>query len=148
MQHVKDIISSYGPATKYDTDWNQCAVTALSASFEISYDEAHAAAQQYWNRQHKKGTKSSQLFKTFKPKSVSTFLGRTLTPVETTRPYWCPRNGKRMRKMKVKSFSQQYPTGTYYVIVARHALVVKDGVIVDNRRDSATRNVLHAWRVG
>lgn len=148
MTHIKDIISSYGPATKYETDWNQCAVTALSASFEIPYDEAHAAAERYWKREHKKGTKSSQLFKTFKPKSESTFLGRTLTPVETTRPYWCPRNGKRMRRMKVRSFAQQYPKGTYYILVARHALVIKNGVVLDNRRDGDSKNVNYAWRVG
>jgi hypothetical protein len=143
MANIKDIISSFGSATKYEKDTNCCAVIALTASFEIPYDTAHEVAFQQWGRVDRRGVPSARIFSSF---NSGSFLGRCIEKVQTMREYWAP-GGSRMRKMKVKSFAQLYNRGTYYIIIRSHALVVKDGVIIDNRRDAANRNVVKAWKV-
>jgi len=36
-------------------------------------------------------------------------------------------------KYTVKTFCQKYGIGTYIVLVHKHALVIKDGIVVDNK---------------
>ena len=52
------------------------------------------------------------------------------------------------RQKTLKSFMQSHPKGTYMVLVAKHALVVKDGELLDweNNKFEPTRKVMGAYK--
>ena len=53
------------------------------------------------------------------------------------------------RQKTLKSFIQSHPKGTFMVLVARHALVVKDGELLDweNNKFEPTRKVMGAYKI-
>ena len=53
------------------------------------------------------------------------------------------------RQKTVKSFIQDNKKGTFLVLVSKHAFVIKDGVLIDNRGEEfrPTRKVQDAFKV-
>ena len=53
------------------------------------------------------------------------------------------------RQKTVKSFIQDNKKGTFMVLVSKHAFVIKDGVLIDNRGEEfrPTRKVQDAFKV-
>ena len=53
------------------------------------------------------------------------------------------------RKKTIKSFIQSHPKGTYIVMVAKHALTIKDGELLDwdNNKFEPTRKVVSAYQI-
>jgi len=123
---------------------NDCAVRALANAFNVTYDVAHTFAADKFKRKAKKGTKKffitlSQLgFATFDLFQDSLFPERKTYSIHPLK-----RNNKRIGIVNtdythkvvnhtVKTFCAKFNKGTYILTVNKHALTIKNGVIIDN----------------
>jgi len=99
---------------------NDCAVRAFANAFNITYDTAHQLG-----------------FATFD------LFSNTLFPETRTygiHPLKRSKSGKVVNtnythkevNHTVKTFCEQYNKGTYIVLVRKHALTIKDGIVIDN----------------
>ena len=142
---------------------NDCIVRAIANSFEIDYDSAHSFAKSKLGRKDKKGTTNSRgvlmnlknqklefeksgqldLFCDNKVSKTIYFIGD------------CPKMGGKLRNRSythkdvaytVKTFMDKFKKGTYFLIVNKHALVCKDGVLIDNpgKRFAGYRRVVES----
>jgi hypothetical protein len=122
---------------------NDCAVRAFANAFNITYDTAHAFTADKFKRKAKKGTKG--MFVTLSQLGFATFdlFSNTLFPETRTygiHPLKRSKSGKVVNTSythkevnhTVKTFCAKYNKGTYIVIVSKHALTIKDGVVIDN----------------
>tara|TARA_B100001093_G_scaffold47509_1_gene40374 strand:+ start:93 stop:587 length:495 start_codon:yes stop_codon:yes gene_type:complete len=122
---------------------NDCAVRAFANAFNISYDVAHKFAEDKFARKAKKGVKN--MFRTLNDLGFATFdlFSNTLFPETRTygiHPLKRSKTGKVVNTKythkevnhTVKTFCTQYNKGTYIVIVSKHALTIKDGIVIDN----------------
>jgi len=123
---------------------NDCAVRAFANAFQITYDTAHKFAEEVFKRKPKKGTKSvfpilSKLgFAQFDMFADSLFPETRLYSIHPI-----ARNNKRIGIVNtdythkvvnhtVKTFCSKFNKGTYILTVNKHALTIKDGVVIDN----------------
>jgi hypothetical protein len=123
---------------------NDCAVRALANAFNVTYDVAHTFAADKFKRKAKKGTKKffitlSQLgFATFDLFQDSLFPERKTYSIHPLK-----RNNKRIGIVNtdythkvvnhtVKTFCNKFNKGTFIVTVNKHALTIKDGIVIDN----------------
>ena len=122
---------------------NDCAVRAFANAFNISYDVAHKFAEDKFARKAKKGTRN--MFQTLAELGFATFdlFSNTLFPETRTygiHPLTRSKTGKvvnhtyRHKEVShtVKTFCTEFNKGTFIVIVAKHALTIKDGIVIDN----------------
>jgi len=122
---------------------NDCAVRAFANAFNVSYDVAHKFAEDKFARKAKKGVKN--MFRTLNDLGFATFdlFSNTLFPETRTygiHPLKRSKTGKVVNTKythkevnhTVKTFCAQYNKGTYIVIVSKHALTIKDGIVIDN----------------
>ena len=122
---------------------NDCAVRAFANAFNVTYDVAHAFAADKFKRKAKKGTRN--MFQTLAELGFATFdlFSDTLFPETRTygiHPLTRSKTGKVVNhayKHKevshtVKTFCAEFNKGTFIVIVAKHALTIKDGIVIDN----------------
>jgi len=122
---------------------NDCAVRAFANAFNISYDVAHKFAEDKFARKAKKGVKN--MFRTLNDLGFATFdlFSNTLFPETRTygiHPLKRSKTGKVVNTKythkevnhTVKTFCTQYNKGTFIVIVSKHALTIKDGIVIDN----------------
>jgi hypothetical protein len=122
---------------------NDCAVRAFANAFNITYDLAHEFTADKFKRKAKKGTKN--MFRTLAELGFATFdlFSNTLFPETRTfsiHPLTRSKTGKVVNhayKHKevshtVKTFCAEFNKGTFIVIVAKHALTIKDGIVIDN----------------
>ena len=122
---------------------NDCAVRAFANAFNVTYDVAHAFAADKFKRKAKKGTRN--MFRTLNELGFATFdlFANTLFPETRTygiHPLTRSKTGKVVNhayKHKevshtVKTFCAEFNKGTFIVIVAKHALTIKDGIVIDN----------------
>jgi len=122
---------------------NDCAVRAFANAFAITYDTAHKFAADVFGRKPKRGTKS--MFPTLAKLGSAQFdlFTDSLFPetrVYSLHPFKRSELGKVVNyayKHKevshtVKTFCAEFNKGTFIVMVAKHALVIKDGVVIDN----------------
>ena len=122
---------------------NDCAVRAFANAFNITYDLAHEFTADKFKRKAKKGTRN--MFQTLAELGFATFdlFSDTLFPETRTygiHPLKRSKSGKVVNTSythkevnhTVKTFCTQYNKGTYIVIVAKHALTIKDGIVIDN----------------
>ena len=122
---------------------NDCAVRAFANAFNISYDLAHGFAADKFKRKAKKGVKN--MFRTLNELGFATFdlFSNTLFPETRTysiHPLKRSKSGKVVNynythkevNHTVKTFCAMFNKGTYIVLVAKHALTIKDGIVIDN----------------
>ena len=122
---------------------NDCAVRALANAFNITYDTAHMFAADKFKRKTKKGVKG--MFITLSKLGFATFdlFQDSLFPETRTygiHPLARSKSGKVVNtnythkevSHTVKTFCEQYNKGTYIVIVRKHTLTIKDGIVIDN----------------
>ena len=122
---------------------NDCAVRAFANAFNISYDVAHEFAADKFKRKAKKGTRN--MFQTLAELGFATFdlFSNTLFPETKTysiHPIARNKDGKVVNtdythktvNHTVKTFCNKFNKGTYIVIVKKHALTIKDGIVIDN----------------
>ncbi len=122
---------------------NDCAVRAFANAFNVTYDVAHAFAEDKFARKARKGVKG--MFITLSKLGFASFdlFSNTLFPETRTygiHPLARSKSGKLVNtdythkevNHTVKTFCAKYNKGTYIVLVAKHALTVKDGIVIDN----------------
>ena len=117
---------------------NDCVVRAIANAFNISYDIAHEFTAKEFKRKARKGTKA--VFSTFSALGKVTFdlFQDTLFPITKEYKLKCvnkPVNKEYTHKRvnyTVKTFCASFSKGTYIVLVNKHALVIKNGIVVDN----------------
>jgi len=117
---------------------NDCAVRAIANAFNITYDNAHMFAATKLERKVRKGVKS--MFTKLDLLGEVTFdlFSNTLFP--ETRTYKLDGKLKPLNpsythkpvKFTVKTFCAKFNKGTFILLVNKHALCVKDGIVIDN----------------
>ena len=117
---------------------NDCAVRAIANAFNVCYDTAHMFASTKLERKARKGV--SAMFSKLDLLGEVTFdlFSNTLFP--ETRTYKLdgvlnPINKDYTHKdvsYTVKTFCTKFNKGTYIVLVNKHALTIKDGIVIDN----------------
>ena len=117
---------------------NDCSVRALANAFNITYDNAHMFAATKLERKVRKGVKG--MFAKLDLLGEVTFdlFSNTLFP--ETRTYKLDGKLKPLNpsythkpvKFTVKTFCAKFNKGTFILIVNKHALCVKDGIVIDN----------------
>ena len=132
---------------------NDCVVRACANAFNITYDIAHKFVTTEFKRKARKGTKN--VFSTFSTLGKVTFdlFQDTLFPITKEYKLKCvnkPVNASYTHKRvnyTVKTFCANYGIGTYIVLVNKHALVIKDGVVIDNgdMRFTGYRRVVESY---
>ena len=132
---------------------NDCVVRACANAFNITYDVAHKFVASEFNRKARRGTK--KVFNTFSilGKVAFDLFQDTLFPVTKEYNLKCvnkPVNRSYTHKKvsyTVKTFCAKFSKGTYIVLVHKHALVIKDGIVVDNSdmRFTGYRRVVESY---
>ena len=141
----KKMIASNGPATAMEKDAKNCAVLALSAAFEIPYDYADAFARVQWKRKSRRGTNTNAIINTMKSAtSNSPVFEKVAKECNVINVYVTPKKLVNCRS-KLYTFANNNKKGTYYVLTRGHALVVKDGQILDGTKPGSA--VRYAWKI-
>ena len=132
---------------------NDCAVRAFANAFNISYDVAHEFTAKEFKRKARKGTHG--VFTTLKALGGVTFelFSNTLFPETKTYKLKCvnePINKDYTHKevkYTVKTFCAKFSKGTFIVLVNKHALTIKDGIVIDNpdMRFTGYRRVVESY---
>ena len=125
---------------------NDCVVRAIANACDVNYEQAHQYCAETFDRKKGKGT---QLFTTLlKTNSEMVFdevgqLDLFAQGIKRNVKHLgdMPKMGGQLINPKykhkkvaytVKEFAQRFNKGNYILEVAKHALAVKDGVVVDN----------------
>tara|TARA_R110002153_G_scaffold6655_4_gene30523 strand:- start:1441 stop:1950 length:510 start_codon:yes stop_codon:yes gene_type:complete len=126
---------------------NDCMVRAVANAFEIPYDQSHAWVKDVFKRGVRQGTNAvistlSEIDKAvFEPQGQLNLFNSdekqiTIKPLGTS-----PKRGGKLQNpaythkpvaYSVKAFAERFKKGNYVVLVNKHALAIKNGVIVDN----------------
>lgn len=142
---MQEYISNNGPSVSMKGEDKDCAVRAVAAAFDVSYDTAHIFAESNWKRKRRKGTNTPAIIKTMEGLSNRDVLfNKKAEPISTINEY-PTKDGVVKCKSKLSTFASKNRTGTYFILVRSHATVVKDGIVLDNYSPGST--VKHAWKI-
>ena len=117
---------------------NDCFVRACANAFNITYDVAHGFVTKEFKRKARKGTKNVLGVCKALGKVTFDLFQDTLFPITKEYKLSCVSRlinkeyTHKKVKYTVKTFCAKYSKGTYIVLVNKHALVIKNGVVVDN----------------
>ena len=105
---------------------NDCAVRAIANAFNITYDVAHTFTAETFGTLQSLGTVSFDLFNdTLFPETKEFTLEGKSKPINKDYTH-------KKVAYTVKTFCSKFNKGTYIVLVHKHALCVKDGIVIDN----------------
>jgi len=154
-----DFKNGYDAITANDSratgEKNDCVVRAFMNAFDVPYNEAHKYVSEHFNRERRKGTvntagklmmMTTESIPNLNGKKVihvgsHPSKGRTHTKqlLNTQYPIYKETivDGELIKEKTyagytVGKFIQQHQKGTFILLVAKHALTVKDGVMLDN----------------
>jgi nitrogenase subunit NifH len=150
---ISDIVKSQGSHSLKQGEYNDCVVLSLAASLGVSYDEANRLAKTQLNREPRKGVRLGTLVQWFDSNNeivVNDIVSKSVEKVNTKSAYLYKRSGKvNYCQMNLNTFIKTYPKGCYYMIVSNHALVIKDGNIIDHAHNVVRKNriVKFAWKI-
>lgn len=116
---------------------NDCVVRSVASAAEVTYRTAHKFCKDFFGREDKRGTNNMNIVSQMLLAETSgielegkEFAVRVLGKGEIKNRYKL--HGKVIfRKKTLKSFISTHLTGTYLVMIANHALTVKDGEVYD-----------------
>lgn len=131
---------------------NDCVVLAIANAMGVDYDTAHTYARRQLNRKNGRGVRTVTIHSEFGKGNIkvgdreATFTQMKGLQIKNR---YVVKGETIDRKKTLKSFIQSHPKGTYIVLVARHALVVKDGILIDHPglEFKPTRKVQAAYEV-
>jgi len=153
LENFKSGYEVSSKSTKAKNEKNDCVVRAMANAFEISYNIAHEFVAKKFKRKAKKGTNGTRnTLKGLRIVSFNRSEGEQLSLFESNKSKRFqiehlgdqPKDGGNLVNPKynwkgapkvaysVKEFAQRFKKGTYVLLVKKHALTVKDGVIIDN----------------
>ena len=129
-------------------DKNNCTVKMLQNAFGIEkYEDAASEAIKLWDRKRGRGVKTLEILASFQTGKV---LGKKVEKVDATNHYLAIGGGTIARKMNLTSFSRKFKKGTFIILVNHHALVCKDGELLNAiMGEYGPKNalILNAWEV-
>ena len=134
---------------------NDCVVRSLATATNVQYETAHEFVKEFFGRTNKRGTNNvaiaAQMLK-FETTGIELgnkkFTLRILGKGEIKNLYKL--KGEQIWRQKtLKSFIASHQKGTYMVMVAGHALTVKDGEVLDwsSNKFLPTRKVQAAYEL-
>ena len=133
---------------------NDCVVRSIAAATGVNYRTAHTFCKEEMGRESKRGTNNVHLTTTFlKAQDDGLKIGNKEFDIyglkkEEIKNRYKLKGEEIWRQKTLKSFMQSHPVGTFMVLVAKHALVVKDGELLDweNNKFEPTRKVMGAYK--
>lgn len=134
---------------------NDCVVRSVASAADVAYNVAHEFCNKVFGRIDKRGTSSVNIASVMLNAETSgieiggkKFSVRVLGKREVRNRYKL-KGEVIWRKKTLKSFIASHMTGTYLVMVANHALTVKDGEVLDWKSNSflPTRKVQAAYEL-
>lgn len=134
---------------------NDCVVRSLASATGSSYETAHQYAKDMFGREDKKGTSnlaiSTQMLRledSGMKIADKTFEVEVLSKSRVKNRYKL-HGDVIWRQKTLKSFVKDNSKGTYLVMVAKHALTVKDGEVLDwdTNKFLPTRKVQSAYKL-
>jgi hypothetical protein len=148
-------IKNYERSSIAKSETNDCFVRALASATNVDYDTAHSFVKEEMNRKNKKGTQNLEIVNAMKKFELNGLkVGSREYEVEVIKKPLLTNKYKLYgeyihRQKTVKSFMKSLPKGTFIVCVSKHAFVVKDGVLIDNKGEEfrPTRKVLAAYAI-
>lgn len=112
-----------------------CFVYAMASAFDLPYDEAHQVVKDKFKRQDRKGTSNIALVNgmremiDYRVNLNGKFVREVM--LSPTKVYHL--HGQDIeRKNRVSTFMKEHTQGTYLILTGNHALVSKDGEMIDN----------------
>ena len=129
---------------------NDCVVHAVAHVFEFGYKKAHDFCREFYKREKGRGVfgfrdigliGKKEKFDWAKEKY---FSNHNISKVNTENKYrvrseWSGKMQTKLRRMTLKSFLKNYPTGRFLLAFNNHAIAVIDGVVVGNGKWDARR---------
>ena len=134
---------------------NDCFVRALAVATGSAYEAAHEKAKSSFGRPDKKGTPNENIVAQMLNYEMNgmtigdnTYSVSVLGNKDTKNVYKLY-GEKVLRQKTLKSFIETHPKGTYIVTVAKHALTVKDGEVMDwnSNKFLPTRKIQGAYKI-
>ncbi len=136
---------------------NDCFVRSIASATEVTYRTAHSFCKKVFNRVDRKGTKNIHITSAFKAMQENdrgltignkSFSTRKLSEKEVKNRYKV-KGDVIWRQKTIKSFVQAHPKGTFIVLVAKHALTIQDGELLDwdANKFQPTRKVQGAYQI-
>ena len=134
---------------------NDCFVRALAVATGSAYETAHEKAKSSFGRPDKKGTPNENIVAqmlNYEQNGMTigdnTYSVSVLGNKDAKNVYKLY-GEKVLRQKTLKSFIESHPKGTYIVTVAKHALTVKDGEVMDwnSNKFLPTRKIQGAYKI-
>ena len=146
---LKNFKNGYEVSGKSETakrEKNDCAVRAIANACNVNYEQAHAWVKDAFNRQDGEGTfmfnfimKQTKQIEFEQAGQLDMFADNSVKKIKHVGD--SPKQGGTLANPKyrhkpvaftVKEFARKFNRGSYIVSVNKHALAIKDGVIIDN----------------
>lgn len=158
--NITEQVIKQGSATKLNADSNNCTVLSFAAATNIPYDQAYSIAQDKWSRVKGKGVTTSTLTRFFGEDNINVCEHNIIIndiatkfvskKIDVKNYYLYKKTGKiNTCQMNINSFIKKYPKGTYYMLVSKHAFVIKDGEVLDHEshKNKMSRRIKAAWNI-
>ena len=146
---LKNFKNGYAVSIKSETarnEANDCVVRAIANACDVNYDQAHKYVSDTFGRKKGQGTQLFTLLLKTNKEMVFDEVGQLDLFTQGIKRNVkhigdMPKMGGQLINPKykhkkvaytVKEFAQRFNKGNYILEVAKHALAVKDGVVVDN----------------
>ena len=146
---LKNFRNGYEVSGKSETakrEKNDCVVRAVANACNVNYEQAHAWVKDAFGRQNGKGTfmfdfimKQTKQIEFEQAGQLDMFADTSVKKIKYVGS--SPKKGGTLANPKynhkkvaftVKEFARKFNRGSYIVAVNKHALAIKDGVIIDN----------------
>ena len=114
---------------------SDCMVYATAAAFDLDYDKAHQHVKHRFGRRDKKGTAMFSIIKGMQEMvDLRENLNGKFVREIISQPYKKYHlHGRDVnRKNRVSTFIKEHSQGTYLILTSSHALVAREGVMLDN----------------
>ena len=146
---LKNFRNGYEVSGKSETakrEKNDCVVRAVANACNVNYEQAHAWVKDAFGRKNGKGTfmfdlimKQTKQIEFEQAGQLDMFADTSVKKIKYVGS--SPKKGGTLANPKynhkpvaftVKEFARKFNRGSYIVAVNKHALAIKDGVIIDN----------------
>jgi hypothetical protein len=119
---------------------SDCMVYATAAAFDLDYDKAHQHVKHRFGRKDKKGTAMFSIIRGMQEMvDLRENLNGKFVREIISQPYKKYHlHGRDVnRKNRVSTFIKEHSQGTYLILTSSHALVSKDGEMLDNNSEGS-----------
>lgn len=150
----ENVISANSELAKSET--NDCVVRAIASAANVAYEVSHKFCEEVFGRKHRKGVQTFALTTQFLKAEDGDGInigGKDFTVKVLGKSHlhnYYKLKGEVIERQKtLKSFIESHQKGTYVVLVANHAICIKNGELCDwnNLTFKPTRKVIKAFKL-